>query len=147
MAGAPQPTPGYYGPPPGGPPPANPAGVIQERNSALVVVLMLVTCGIYYAYWIFKTSDELQRTTGDPTINPALDLVLSLVTCGLWGFYVHYRNAQKLHALLVRLDPQHQDQSSAVLLLCVATIFVGVTGVIASYLVQEDFNRLARGGR
>jgi hypothetical protein len=113
----------------------------------LVVVLTLITCGIYYAYWIYKTSDELQRATGDPSINPVLDVILSLVTCGIWGFYVQYRDAQKLHGLLVRINPQHQDQSNAVLILCVATYFVGVTGIIATYIVQEEFNRLARGGR
>jgi hypothetical protein len=144
MAGFPQPGPGYYGPPPAR---AIAPGTIQERNSVLVALLWLFTCGIYYVYWVFQTSTELAQATRDPTINPMLDLVLTIATCGLWGYYVIYRDAQKLHQLLVGLDPGHQDQSQTVLILLIATLFVGITFPVAIYLVQEDFNRLARGGR
>ena len=140
MAGIPQPGPGYYGPPPA-------TGTIQERNSVAVALLCLFTCGIYFVYWIYQTSTELKQATGDPSINPTLDVVLTLVTCFLWGYYVVYRNAQKLHDLLFRLDRSHQDQSQTVLILLLASLVVGITFAAAAYLVQEDFNRLARGGR
>jgi drug/metabolite transporter (DMT)-like permease len=140
MAGIPQPGPGYYGPAPA-------PGTIQERNSGAVALLCLFTCGIYFVYWIYQTSTELKQATGDSSINPTLDLVLTLVTCFLWGYYVVYRNAQKAHETLVRLDPSHQDQTQTVLILLLAAFVVGVTFAAAAYLVQEDLNRLARGGR
>jgi hypothetical protein len=146
MAGSSPTGPGYYGPPPA-PGRALAPGIIPERNSVVVVLLCLFTCGIYYIYWIYQTSTELEQATRDPTINPMLDLVLSIVTCGLWGYYVLYRDAQKLHQLLVGLDPGHQDQSQTVLILLIAALFVGITFAVAIYLVQEDNNRLARGGR
>ncbi len=144
MAGIPQPGPGYYGPPPA---PLPPPGTIQERNSVVVLLLSIVTCGVYFVYWVYQTSTELKQATGDADVNPTLDLVLSLVTCTLWSYYVLYRDADKLHRILVGVDPSHKDQSQTVLILCVAALFVGVTGPVAIYLVQEDFNRLARGGR
>jgi hypothetical protein len=113
----------------------------------VVLLLTLVTCGIYLVYWVYQTSTELKQATGDPSINPTLDLVLMLVTCTLWGYYVLCRDAEKLHRVLVGVDPGHKDQSQTVVTLCVAALFVGFTGAIAIYLVQEDFNRLARGGR
>jgi hypothetical protein len=142
MAGIPQPGPAYFGPPPAPAP-----GTIQQRNSVVVLLLSIVTCWFYFLYWVYQTSSELKQATGDPDINPVLDLVLSFVTCSLWGYYVLYRDAQKLHRMLVGVDPGHQDQSQTVLILCVASLFVGVTAPVALYLVQEDFNRLARGGR
>jgi hypothetical protein len=143
MADNPQPGPGYYGPPAAAPAP----GGVQERNSVVVILLWFLTCGIYYFYWIYQTSTELKQATGDDSINPTTDLLLTVVTCGLWGYYLLYRDAQKLHQVLVRLDQTHQDQSQTVLMLCIATLVVGVTAPIAVYMVQEDFNRLARGGR
>ncbi len=144
MAEIPQPGPGYFGPRPA-PPPAR--GTVQERNSAVVLLLSIVTCWVYFYYWVYRTSSELKQATGDPRIDPTLDLVLSVVTCSLWGYYVLYRDAQMLHRTLVGFDPRHQDQTQTVLVLCIVGLFVGVTFFVAWYLVQEDLNRLARGGR
>jgi hypothetical protein len=119
-------------------------GIITERNSALVVVLTLVTCGAYGLYWVFKTSDELKQATGDSTINPALDLLLSLVTCGLWSWYVQFRDAQIAHRFVSTRDASHKDQSQMILILNVATFVVGVTGLLAMFLTQEELNKLSR---
>jgi hypothetical protein len=121
-------------------------GAVQERNSVVVLVLSFVTCGFYALYWIYKTSDELREQTGDTSINPALDLLLSIVTCGIWGIYAEYRNAQKVHAQLVASNPYRKDQSQTVLILNIASLFVGITGLVAIYVVQEELNQLARSG-
>jgi len=39
-------------------------GAIKQRNGAIVVLLMLVTRGIYMFYWLYKTSDELYDLPG-----------------------------------------------------------------------------------
>lgn len=151
------PPPDYYGPPAGGgwppggftPPtglaPQRPSA-IKERNSAVVLLLALVTCGVYFFYWVYATSLELQQQTGDTSINPGLDLLLSLVTCGMWGIYTQYRNTQKVHACVVAYNPHHKDQSQTVLILNIASFFVGFTSFIAMYVVQEELNLLARSG-
>ena len=120
------------------------AGAIQERSSVLVIVLSIVTCNIYFIYWIWKTSQELRDATGDTTINPMIDLVIGIVTWGMWGIYVMWRNSQKAHQLLVARDPNHKDQSQTVLIMGVLTVIVGITMVVAMYLTQEDLNALAR---
>ncbi|MFO0675641.1 MAG: DUF4234 domain-containing protein [Polyangiaceae bacterium] len=140
--GAPNQPPGYpmapYGPPPLRP------GVLVERNSALVLVYSFVSCGIYALYWTYKTSEELRGATDDATINPGLDLLLTVLTCGVWTIYTLYRNAQKVQAILGPRDPNKKDQSQMVLMLCIANFFVGVTGFVAMFLVQEELNLLAR---
>jgi hypothetical protein len=128
-----------YGPPV---PPGRPA--VQERNSALVLVLSIVTCGIYYFYWIYATSSELADHTGDRSINPTVDVLLCVVTCGLWGMFVQYRNAQKVHGVLVAHDPYAKDQSQTILILSLVSFIVGVTGLVAMFMTQEELNRLAR---
>jgi hypothetical protein len=117
---------------------------MKERNSAMVLVLMLVTCGIYAFYWFYVTSEELRDATSDSTINPLTDLLLLLVTCGLWGLYVEYRNTQKVQAILLRTDPYRKDQSQTILILNLAQFVVGFTGLVATYMTQEEYNALAR---
>ncbi len=119
--------------------------LIVERNALVVILLSLATCGIYGLYWLFKTSDEIRAVTGDEQIKPGLDLLLCLVTCGFWAMYVQYRNVQKVHQVLVRTNPTRKDQSQTILILLIAQFFVGVTGFIAMYLAQEEYNALARG--
>ena len=122
-------------------------GVVQERTPLSTILITVVTCGIYGLYWQFKTTDELRTATNDDSINPMLELLLTLVTGGIWGVYVQYRNAQKIHAALASRDPSRKDQSQTILILAIAMYFVGVTGFIAMWLLQEEFNALARTAR
>jgi cytochrome bd-type quinol oxidase subunit 2 len=118
--------------------------MVQERNAVVVVLLCLVTCGIYFLYWVYKTSDELRQALSEESINPALDLLLTMVTCYIWAIYVHHRNSQHAHRILAARDPWHIDQTQTILILCIAQLVVGVTGLIATYLLQEELNRVAR---
>ena len=58
--------------------------------------------------------------------------------------YVEYRNVQKVHSLLVAQSPYHKDQSQTVLILNLAAFVVGVTKLVATYVIQEELNELAR---
>jgi drug/metabolite transporter (DMT)-like permease len=117
---------------------------VQQRNAAVVIVLALVTCGIYMIYWFYKTSAELQEALQDEDINPMVDLILVIVTCFIWGIYVEYRNSQKAYAVLSQRDPRAVDQTQTILILNIAQLIVGVTGLIATYILQEELNKLAR---
>ena len=50
----------------------------QPRGVAFVIVLSIVTFGIYHLYWIYKNFDELQRHTGKG-IGGVLGLVIAIV--------------------------------------------------------------------
>jgi hypothetical protein len=117
---------------------------MTQRSSATVLLLSIVTCGIYKLFWYYQTSDELRRVSGDESINPTTDLLLLFVTCGIWGMYVEYRNVQKVHALLAAQQPGRTDPSQTIMILNVAALFVGVTGLVATYMSQEEYNQLAR---
>ena len=41
------------------------------RSVPMLVLLSIVTCGIYYLYWIYKTTDEIKNFMGREDINPA----------------------------------------------------------------------------
>jgi hypothetical protein len=120
------------------------AGAITERNGAMVIVLSIFTCGVYYLFWCYNTTSELKAALADEELKPGLDILLIVVTCTLWSVYAQYRNAQKVHAALLSRDPYAKDQSDMVLGLHLAGLLVGATGLIAVYILQEELNRLAR---
>lgn len=140
--GAGWPQPGYG--PAFGPPVQLVPGVVKERSGGMVVLLTIVTCGIYKLFWLYRTTDELRAATGDTSLNPGIDVLLTVVTCGLWGVFVEFRNVQKIHAVLASRDPGRKDQSQTVLILFLASFIVLVTWLVASYVVQEEFNALAK---
>jgi hypothetical protein len=110
----------------------------------MVLVLTMLTCGIYYLYWVYATSSELKEALGDEEIKPGIDLLLTIVTCYLWAIYLEHRNAQRVHAALLSRDPYAKDQSEIILILNVCAVFVGVTWLIATYILQEEYNKLTR---
>jgi hypothetical protein len=62
-------------PPPGGPPAGpgyyQPTGVVPREvggayyNTGLVILLTIVTCGIWGAIWTYRTSEDLKKYNGD----------------------------------------------------------------------------------
>jgi len=65
--------------------------MIQKRGIAEVIILSLVTCGIYMMYWIYAMSNDIKTYLDDETINPGLELLLTIVTCGIYGIYWYYK--------------------------------------------------------
>lgn len=123
-------------------------GVIRERNSAMGIVLTIVTCGIYSLYWHYKVAEELRDAVGDTSISPALDVLLLLLTCGVFGIYLDYRNAQKIYELVRERDGSRKDQSQNVLLLGIcAFVVAGATWLVSMFLLQEELNALSRASR
>lgn len=130
-------------------PPVRP-GIIKERNPIVVIILSMVTCGVYWFYWMYKITEELRDATGDETLKPGTDLLLGLVTCGMWGLYTEYRHVQKVHQAILPMDPGHKDQGQTVMILNIVTVagawlggMTGICAIIAQYMVQDEHNKLA----
>ena len=58
--------------------PAAQGPIGQPRGVAFVIVLSIITFGIYHLFWIYKNFDELQRHTGKG-IGGVLGLVIAIV--------------------------------------------------------------------
>jgi len=130
------------------PPPAEPRGVVPgivtERSALTVILLGMVTCGLYVWWWWYRSTDELRQATGDKSLNPGMDLLLVFLTGGLWGVYVEYRNVKKVHEILSQHDPGRKDRSQTVLIMRIVGLFIAPTAFYAMYLTQEEYNAMAR---
>ena len=96
---------GGYTPPPqnpwaGGYAPKPPFLRGERREPGLVLVFSFLTCGLYYLYWVYRTSEETQVYLGEEDTSPAIEVLLHLCTCGIYNIYWDYKQAKKLARML-----------------------------------------------
>ena len=115
------------------------------RDPALTLVLILLTCGIYYLYFIYKVSEETQEFLQEPDISPGVEVLLSLLTCGLWNIYWDYRMGKRIAEMCRRAGLPPTD--NAVLYLVLDLVGAGgflSLGLINPVLQQDSLNRVWR---
>jgi len=64
----------------------------------MVLILSLVTCGIYYLVWMHRVSQEVQDALGETDTNPGLEVLLTIVTCFIYSYFWDWKMAQKIFA-------------------------------------------------
>lgn len=105
----------------------------QPKSVALVIVLSVITCGIYTFYWLYRTEDDLKAYLQDESINPGLDLLLSIL-CVPYIIYLAYKygklivEAQKLAGI------QQEDNSVLYLILSIFGFSIVSFGIMQSQL-------------
>lgn len=115
----------------------------DRRDPALVLVFILLTCGIYYLYFIYKVSEETQEYLGEPDTAPLMDVLLSVLTCGLWNIYWDYKTGKKIARMCEAAGLPVTD--NAVLYLILDLLGVGgfaSVGIINPLLQQDSLNRI-----
>ncbi len=109
------------------------------REPALVLIFGLVTCGLYYLWWMYETAREIQEFLGEPDISPGVEILLMFITCGIYAIYWDYKYCQKIAQMrsMVGLSPDNQA------LLCVI-LNVFVAGLVAAMVEQSQLNEVWR---
>nr|WP_317378073.1 DUF4234 domain-containing protein [uncultured Faecalimonas sp.] len=109
------------------------SGGIEQRNIALSIVLLIVTCGLYGIYWMIKINDEVNQLAGEPqATSGAVVFLLSLVTCGIYSFYWLYKMGERCDRI------KGVNGSSGILYLV-----IGILGlsVVDYCLIQDTINK------
>jgi hypothetical protein len=114
-----------------------------NRSPISVFLLSIVTCGIYYFYWLYTTSVEMAACLGEEDIPPIVDLLLIIFTGSLWGFVWDWRTGQKIARMQERVGLPRNDES--VLYLVLDALGVGPVyglGMIVPILQQTRLNEV-----
>jgi Domain of unknown function (DUF4234) len=126
---------------------------VKDTSPALVLILSIVTCGLYLIYWYYSVYSDLNQLDGrTPTGNAYfIDFLLMIVTCGIWGIYVDYRISQQLNELQEKAGLAANDTTALVIILDVAAyVTIAFTYMISSAIQQDQLNKvmnaLAAGG-
>ena len=71
--------------------------MIRQRNFATVFLLSIITCGIYFFYFLYTTTRDMNIMVGNDNRNtdPGIVVLLSLVTCGLYDLFWYYEQGER----------------------------------------------------
>ncbi len=120
--------------------------IIQRREPALVLVLSIITFGIYLPFWYHGIYEDLQTLDGrTPTGHGFwLDFLFVILTFAIYGIWVDYQISQQIAQFEERngLGPV-QDTSIIAIILDVASYFtVFFTNFVTSAIQQDQINRV-----
>ncbi len=113
------------------------------RNPALTLVLILLTFGIYYLYFIYVVSEETQEFLEERDVSPSVEVLLSVITCGLYNVYWDYKMGKRVAEMCGRVGLPATDNAVLYLVLdLVGFGGFGGLGLINPVLQQDSLNRV-----
>ena len=130
-------TPADYGAPMQQRPGGGLFAVGERREPVTVILLTIVTCGIYAIWWYYTMATEIKNSLGREELNPGMDLLLMFVTCGIWGIIAFYYKYPKLMVeMQQRVGMPVNDISTMTL------IFAFVFSPVSIFMIQDQLNTI-----
>lgn len=108
--------------------------MLKNRNVALVLVLSIVTCGIYYLYWMYVTMDALDREGQSSNMPVIAQFLLLFFYVG--GLLFGLNADANLNAIKASKGMPTQDNKVLWLILGL------VIPVVLIVLVQSEINKI-----
>lgn len=68
----------------------------EVRSVFVMMLLWVVTFGIYGVWWSFKVSSEVNAFLGSDRMSAIKVMLLTAVTCGLYGLYFQFVEAKNV---------------------------------------------------
>jgi len=115
------------------------------RNPALVIIFCIITCGIYFFYWIYATSKEIKQYLDEPNISPGMELFLCLI-CGIYMIYWWYKYGNLLKKAEEKVGIVSTNDYGVLFLILIicGVITAGITSIIAFVILQSKLNDVWR---
>ncbi|KLI30235.1 hypothetical protein SZ50_12985 [Brachyspira hyodysenteriae] len=104
----------------------------QPKSLLIVAILSVSTFGIYFIYWIYATTNDINNYMEQEYINPTLALVLSIITCGLFSVYWFYKYGMIVfNDMSKKAELDSYGESAAVLAILLFIPFGYIYSIIA----------------
>ncbi|MCI9127569.1 MAG: DUF4234 domain-containing protein [Eubacterium sp.] len=120
---------------------------IQEISFWKVLLLSIVTAGIYMIYTLFclaKDINTLCEGDGKDSPNYFIVILFSIITCGVYGIYWLYLQQQRLYEAADGYGTKVNDTGMVVLLWSTAgALLFGIGPFIALYKLIKNRNQIA----
>ena len=112
---------------------------MKKSDIALSLVLSIVTCGIYYIYWMIVITDDIADASGDHSISGGMTFLLSLITCGIYSVYWAYKMGQNITIAKQNRGIVSYGQDMAIIYLLLQIFGFGI---INCCIMQSELNKL-----
>lgn len=118
----------------------------------LLLLLNILTCGLFYYYWIYKTSKEIKDFTGKVDITPLIEVLFGFFTCGLYFKYWYYKYGKIVYKEMpVKAGMDNTEDKTIMLVLIDIIIFLAwffniilsiVIFAFSVYYVDDDIEKI-----
>jgi hypothetical protein len=113
----------------------------EERGVVALILLTVLTCGIYGLVALYKIGSELNAHEGKGRISPGVDLLLTIVTCGFWSIFLMYKYPTVLHDLSAEEGGPPSDVAVICLVLSIMGYFIPFTPLVGLAILQSELNK------
>lgn len=108
---------------------------VEPGNIVTMILLSIVTCGIYAIYWLYKIEEDTAKLTGEESEGTQL-ILLSIVTCSIYTFIWYYKLGQGRMKTI-----SGKDNSMMYLILAIFGL-----SIVNLALIQTDINNYIEQG-
>lgn len=115
--------------------------MVKEKKIPVLIILSIITCGIYAIYWLACLNDDLNTLTKRNDTSGGMVVLLSIVTCGIYSWFWLYKSGEKVDILKSEAGEVSSNTPLVFLLL-------GIFGlpIVAYALAQDAINKNVQSG-
>ena len=106
----------------------------KKRNPVLVLVFSIITFGIYFLVWFYKSNEELKAVSGQP-FNSILWTLLFLIPIG--GLFSVWKFAQHIEAAETKKGLQPRPALTTFLLMAIPLV-----QIVGLPMTQAEINKI-----
>ncbi|MDR2533068.1 MAG: DUF4234 domain-containing protein [Oscillospiraceae bacterium] len=106
------------------------------REPVLVILLSLITCGIYYLYWLWQVKNDINGILGREEISVGLYIAAIFVP------FVYLLIWYKTDAAFIQVCPEKGIPYAGSFILWLILTLIGIGTIVAIYQIQSTFNKL-----
>lgn len=107
------------------------------RSPISVILLSIITCGIYQIYWLFKISGEINNALGEERISAPLYFLL-----GLLCFPLIFVGWYKIDGGIFDIRTKVGMPATKNFVLWLVLSFIGVGSLVFIYQAQSQLNEI-----
>jgi len=120
--------------------------MIKERGLAKVIILSIITFGIYAYYWIYKLAQDVNTICegdGKQTSGLLKYILFGIITLGIYQLIWLYMLGDRLHDNAAKYNLTFKENGGTILLWLILGSIIVVGPIIALYIVIKNTNALA----
>ena len=121
--------------------------MIKQRDFLIMVLLSILTFGIYGIIFWYSYSDDMNKVCGGDgknTNNYLIVILLSIVTCGIYYWIWHYQVGNRLCENAPRYNLRFNEDGTTILLwMLLGSLLCGLGTLYAQYLLIKNMNAIA----
>lgn len=108
----------------------------RQRSVIMVLLLSVITCGIYLFFWVYSTRQEMNAYLNDNSKSPELNTILAIL-CGVYWFFIMYDYSNDITKMQQKAALPVKDMAIVNLLLSIFGF-----GLVSILIMQSQLNEV-----